>query len=84
MTERLPVGKILLGQPGFDPWVGKIPGLGRSLDWEVLLEKGMAIHLPGEFNGQRSLAGYSLWDHKELDTTEGLTLSLSHSHFFTR
>ena len=27
------------------------------------------------FHGQRSLAGDSPWDHKELDTTEKLTLS---------
>ena len=27
--------------------------------------------------GQRSLVGYSLWAHKELDMTEQLTLSLS-------
>ena len=31
----------------------------------VCMEKGMAIpFLPGEFHGQRSLVGYSLWDHK--------------------
>ena len=45
----------------------------RSLGWEDPLEKGMAIHssiLPGEFHGQRSLAGYSLWGHKKSDTTE--------------
>ena len=44
------------------------------------LEKGMATHsciLPGEFYGQRSLAGYSPWTHIESDTTEQLTLSLS-------
>ena len=35
------------------------------------------ILLPGEFHGQRSLAGYSPWSCKESDTTEGLTLSLS-------
>ena len=43
--------------------------------------KGMATHsniLAGEFHGQRSLAGYSPWDCKELDTTELLTLSLSY------
>ena len=36
------------------------------------LEEGMATHssVPGESHGQRSLAGYSPWDHKELDTTE--------------
>ena len=32
--------------------------------------------LPGEFLGQRSLAGYSPCGHKKLDTTEWLTLSL--------
>ena len=33
----------------------------------------MAIHssiLAGESHGQRSLVGYSLWGHKELDMTE--------------
>ena len=49
----------------------------QSLSQEDLLEKGMAtppVFLPGEFHGQRSLAGYSPWDHKESDTTEQLTL----------
>ena len=56
--------------------LGSIPG------WEDPLEKGMATipkFLPGEFHGQSSLAGYSPWGHKELDTTEQLTLSLSPS-----
>ena len=33
----------------------------HSLEWEDLLEKGMATHsriLPGEFHGQRRLVGY--------------------------
>ena len=34
--------------------------------------------LPGEFHGQRSLAGYSPWGCKESDTTK--RLSLSHSY----
>ena len=37
------------------------------------LEKEMATHsvsLPGKSHGQRSLAGYSPWHRKELDTTE--------------
>ena len=50
--------------------LGSIPGSGRS---------------PGEGNGnplqysglensmERSLSGYSLWGHKDLDTTEQLT-----------
>ena len=31
------------------------------------------MFLPGEFHGQRSLAGYSPWGHKETDKTERLT-----------
>ena len=45
----------------------------QSLGQEDPLEKGMATtpeFLPGEFHGQRSLAGYSPWSHKELDTIE--------------
>ena len=35
------------------------------------------IFLPGESQGQRSLAGYSPWGLKELDTTERLIYKLS-------
>ena len=28
------------------------------------------VFLPGEFHGERSLAGYSPWGRKESDTTE--------------
>ena len=52
---------------GFDPWVGKIPWRSKQLPTPVFW--------PGEFHGQRSLAGYCLWGHKELDTTERLSLS---------
>ena len=56
-----------------DTWV-------RSLGWEDPLEKRMAkptpVFLPGEFRGQRKLAGYSPWGRKELDTTERLHLHL--------
>ena len=56
------------GRPRFDPWVGKI--LWRK-EWKHTL-----VFLPGEFHGQRSLAGYSTWGHRESDTTEQLSLSL--------
>ena len=36
-----------------------------------------AVFLPGEFHGQSSLAVYCLWGHKELVTTEQVTLYLS-------
>ena len=49
----------------------------QSLGWEDPLEKGMAtpvfslpVFLPGEFHGQRGLAGYSPWGLKESDATE--------------
>ena len=45
----------------------------RSLGQEDPPEKGMAttpVFLPGESQGQRSLAGCSPQDCKELDTTE--------------
>ena len=49
----------------------------RSLGQKDPLEKEMVVFLPGEFHGQRSLAGYSPWGRKESDKTERLTLSLS-------
>ena len=45
----------------------------RSLGGEDPLEKGMATHssiLAWEIHGQRSLAGYSPWGHRESDTAE--------------
>ena len=47
---------------GFNPWVGKIPCCRK---WQPA-----SVFLHGKFCGQRSLAGYSLWDHKKSDTTE--------------
>ena len=51
-------------------YVGLIPGSGRvpwRREWQPT-----PVFLPGEFHGQRSLAGYSPWDNKELGTTEWL------------
>ena len=49
----------------------------QSLGWEDPLEKEMATHSSilswRILHGQRSLVGYSPWDHKELDMTEGLS-----------
>ena len=53
----------------FDPWIGKIPWRRKWLLTPVFL--------PEESHGQRSMAGYSPWGRKELDTTERLTLLLS-------
>ena len=37
-----------------------------------------STYLPGEHHGQRSLAGYGLWGHKESDTTEQLGQASTH------
>ena len=59
------------GRPEFDPWVGKIP-------WRRAGQL-TPVFLSGESHGQRSLAGYSPWGHKELDTTEWLSTA-QHSY----
>ena len=45
------------GRPWFSPWVGKIPWRKEWLPTPVLFS--------GELHGQRSLAGYNPWGHKE-------------------
>ena len=53
----------------------------QSIGQEDPLEEEMATHsnnLPGEFHGQRNLAGYSPWDYKESDTTEQITLTFTY------
>ena len=49
-------------QLGFSPQVGKIPWRRK---WHPT-----PVFLPGESHGQRSLAGYRPWGHKESDTAE--------------
>ena len=47
---------------------GSIPGLGKipcRRKWQPA-----PVLLPRESHGQKSLAGYSPWGHKESDTTE--------------
>ena len=45
----------------FDPWVGKIPWRRK--------QQPTPVFLPEKSLGQRSLAGYSPWCHKESDMT---------------
>ena len=48
-----------------ETWVGKIPW---RTEWQLT-----PVHLPGEFHGHRSLAGYSPWRHKEYTQLSVLT-----------
>ena len=54
---------------GFNPWVRMIPWSRKQQPTPILL--------PGKFHGQRNLAGYSPWGHKELDITEHTTKTMS-------
>ena len=47
---------------GIDPWVGESPWRGT---WQPT-----SIFFPGESHGQRNLADYSPWGHKESDKSE--------------
>ena len=65
---------------GFDPWVRKIP-------WRRVWQP-TPVFLPGESHRQKSLAIYTPWSHKELDTTEHLSTAQHIGHdegigFFT-
>ena len=57
---------------GFSPWVGRVPGGGNG---------NTPVFLPEEFHGERSLAGYSPWVHKEWDITEHLTHTHTHTEW---
>ena len=61
-------------RPEFCPWIGKIPWRREWLSTPVFL--------PGEFQGQRILAGYSPWGRKESDVTKQLTLKKKKLSFF--
>ena len=46
------------------PELGRSPGGGNG--------NPLQYFLPGESHGQRSLAGYGPWGHKESETTEAI------------
>ena len=64
VVENLPANAGDIRGCSYDPWVRKIP---RGRKWQPT-----PIFLLGEFHGQKSLVGYSLWGREELDTTERL------------
>ena len=68
MVKNSPASATDVKRHGSDPWVRKIP-------WRRAWQPS-PVFLPGESHGQRSLAGYSPWDHTESDMTEVTTHSL--------
>ena len=67
MVKNLPADAGNIGDVGLIPGSGRSPGGGHG---------NPLIFLPGESHGQRRLAGYGPWGHKESDMTE----AAEHSH----
>ena len=62
----------ILWPPDAKNWlIGKYPDAGK--DWRQEEKGTTPVFLPGESHGQRSLASYSPWDHKESDIIAQLT-----------
>ena len=67
-----PGGSVVKKLPASAGDIGSIPGFGRT--------PGEGKGFPLQYSGlENSMDVYSPWDHKELDTTEQLSLSL-HFH----
>ena len=61
------VAQMVKNPPAMPETWAQSGGWGDSLEKEQLL---IPVFWPGEFHGQRSLAGCSPWGSKESDTTE--------------
>ena len=70
VVKNLPASVRDAGDTGLIPGSGRSPGGGTTSYWQPT-----PVLLPGKFYGQRSLADYSPWDHKESDMTEN-----AHTH----
>ena len=69
IISGFPSGSVVKNMPANAGDVGSIPGSGRS-PGEGRKWQPSPVFSPGEFQGQGSLEGYSLWGRKEWDTTE--------------
>ena len=61
MVKTLPVNEGDARDMNLIPGLGRSPGVGNG---------NIPVFLPGKYYGQKSLAGYSPWGHKEFDKTE--------------
>ena len=64
VVKNLPANVGDTGDAGSILGLGRFPGIGNG----NLLQ--YSFQYSGKFHGQRSLAGYSPWGHKESDETE--------------
>ena len=65
-----PSGSVVKNLPAMQET--QVPSLGQQNPWRRKWQLTPGF-LPGKSHGQKSLAGYSPWGHKESDTTEQLT-----------
>ena len=79
--KEVPASARDIRDTGFSPGSGRSHGEKEMathssiLAWEIprTEDPGGLQSLPGEFHGQRSLVGYSLWGWKESNTTQQLS-----------
>ena len=72
-----PGGSVVKNLPANAGNIGLIPGLGDPLEEDVTTHSSI---LAGKSQGQRSLTGYSPWDHQESDMTEHARIPPAQSH----
>ena len=70
VAKNPPANAEVARDSGSIPELGRSPGGGNGKS---------LIFLPRKFHGQRSLADYSSWGHKESDTTDELSVR-THTH----
>ena len=73
MLKNLPANEGDTREVGSMPGSGRSPGRGHGRD-----VCSTPVFLPGESHGQRNLAGYSPWSHKESDMTK----VTEHAHIY--
>ena len=78
LTRRTFVGKVMslcFLVKDSKAWYAAVHGVTENLIWlsDWTTTTTIPVSLPGEFHGQRSLAGYSSWGCKESDMTEQVT-----------
>ena len=69
LDQGFPGGSAVKNPPGVQE--SQIQSLGREDPWRREWIP-TPVFLPGQFHGQRSLAGYSQWGCKESDKTDQL------------
>ena len=65
VVKNSPASAVDTGDSGSVPGLERYPGGRKNTGG-----RNTPVFLPGEFRGQRSLAGCSPWGRKELDMTE--------------